>query len=266
MLDLSYLYEKHQIADLQILHVGAHKGEERQSYSDLSALKVVWIEANPTLAAALAEKIFQSKDFKFETVINTAVSNSDNDSVVFNIANNGQSSSLLEMGLHRDWYPSIEFTSQIRISSTRGDTLLNQHKELAEGLNYLHLDIQGAELEALKSFGSRLSQFKWIYCEVNRVELYKGCGLIWDIDDYLLKQGFHRTDCIFTKEKWGDAFYVRKDHVTPAEMTLRRLSNEFDKRKWQALDCVLMNGLKRLYKLFKRTIGRIKRAVRKPID
>ena len=45
-------------------------------------------------------------------------------------------------------------------------------------------DIKGAELMALKFTTNYIHHAKAIYLKVNEAELYKGCGLIKDIDNF----------------------------------------------------------------------------------
>lgn len=81
---------------------------------------------------------------------------------------------------------------------------------LSEGLDFLNMDIQGAELKALRGMGDILKQFKWAYLEVNKAELYKGCALVEDIDLYMLSYGFRRVETSWTGAMWGDALYCHK--------------------------------------------------------
>ena len=75
--------------------------------------------------------------------------------------------------------------------------------------NFLNLDIQGYELEAFKGFENLLNDFDFIYCEVNEKELYVGCPLITDIDEYLNTFNFKRVLTNITGHGWGDAFYIK---------------------------------------------------------
>ena len=75
--------------------------------------------------------------------------------------------------------------------------------------NFLNLDIQGAELLALKGFGDLLVGIDYIYTEVNETDIYKDCALIGEIDQYL--SDFERVETAMTEFKWGDALYRRKN-------------------------------------------------------
>jgi hypothetical protein len=75
------------------------------------------------------------------------------------------------------------------------------------------LDIQGAELLALKGFGDFLNKISKVYVEVNTNYLYKNCSLIQEIDDYLLKFKFKRVETNMTQFEWGDAFYIKDVNI-----------------------------------------------------
>jgi FkbM family methyltransferase len=56
--------------------------------------------------------------------------------------------------------------------------------------NLLKIDVQGFELEVLKSAGPMLSQFEWIYAECSYVPLYEGQALVREIVAFLAERGF----------------------------------------------------------------------------
>jgi glutamate synthase domain-containing protein 1 len=78
----------------------------------------------------------------------------------------------------------------------------------ASKYNFWNMDIQGAELMALKGAPKSIQYAKAIYLEVNQTEVYKGCGLISDIDTFLLQYNFKRVLTNITPYGWGDALYI----------------------------------------------------------
>lgn len=209
LIALSKLVTNYKIPSTGVLHIGAHQAEEREQYSQCGFAKVIWIEANPVICKELELQIEQA-DFGFidERVIAAAISDTDNVECTLKVTNNMASSSLRSLGLHKFMYPHIEVIDEISLKTIRIDTLMLNNPGLKDGLEFLSLDIQGMELEALKGIGKDLSQFRWIYTEVNRQELYRGCALIWDLDRFLLTKDFVRREVFWSKGDWGDAFYV----------------------------------------------------------
>ena len=198
--DLSRIYG---VSPWGVVHVGAHQGEEYQDYVDQNWGHIYWIEANPVLCKRL-RTYFDASEC---TVIEAAVWSESGVKLNFNIASNGQSSSLLQFGTHLNDYPEIQFSHRIEIETRTLKDLLSFDCDA----NFLNLDIQGAELNAIIGLGSRLNQFNWIFTEVNKKEVYSGCAKVTELDAYLTTFGFKRQTTRWEVGKgWGDALYARE--------------------------------------------------------
>ena len=97
------------------------------------------------------------------------------------------------------------------IVARRIDSFFDEHHIDSRKYNFLNIDLQGYELNALKSLGNRLNDIDWIYTEVNSRTLYKNCTLLDELDLFLLKRGFRRVELYMTDWYWGDAVYKRED-------------------------------------------------------
>jgi hypothetical protein len=190
-----------------IFHVGAHECEELSFYNELGLKQedVIWIDA-------INEKVMEAKNRGIPNVYNAVITDKDDADVVFNISNNVQSSSVLEFGTHSREHPTVVYVDKIHSKSITIDTFFEQN-HIAEPwkYNFWNFDIQGAELMALKGAVKNLKYAKAIYLEVNVDELYKGCGLIGEIDDFLFQHNFKRVITHITQHGWGDAVYVTDD-------------------------------------------------------
>lgn len=184
-----------------IIHIGAHDCEELQTYHDHGVRNILWFDA-------LRSKIDAAKA-RGLAAYHAVLSNTDGETVTFNVTNNGQSSSILPLGTHLQHHPQVHVVHTSEETTTRFDTLCEKENIKAEQYNFLNLDIQGAELKALHGFGSLLHTVDYIYTEVNQEEVYVGCALIADLDAYLATFGFVRVLTSMTPHKWGDAFYVK---------------------------------------------------------
>ena len=188
-----------------LLHVGAHKAEELHSYSKAGWLKetgVIWVEAQPVLA----EQLKNSLDLRNSRVINAVVWDKDGVALTLKITSNSQSTSLLDLGTHAKTYPSIFVEKELQVTTQRLDSLLKTDDKF----DFVNLDIQGTELQALIGLGSRIDDVHWIYTECNSVEVYKGCTLVKDLDEFLYPLGFRRTATKWVRGAgWGDCLYVR---------------------------------------------------------
>jgi len=202
LIPLHYLSGKYNINFKGILHVGAHECEEIKDYECyLPRNKILWIEALP-------EKVDFSKKKYDNVLIENAVVSDVEEKVQFNISNNGQSSSILEFGLHSKFHPDVHYVGNF-VTDTK--LLKNIICKYDINYNFLNLDIQGAELKALKGMEEYLHKVDYIYSEVNSDYVYKNCALITEMDEYLLKFGLHRVETKWAGDcKWGDAFYIRQ--------------------------------------------------------
>ena len=184
-------------------HLGAHNCEELSFYNNLGVKNdnIVWIDAIP-------EKVVQAKNRGIPNVYNAVITDTDDEEIIFNISNNGQSSSVLEFGTHSKAYPSIVYVNKIRQKSITIDTFFERNNIDASKYNFWNFDIQGAELLALKGATQSIKYAKAIYLEVNEQELYKKCGLVQEIDTFLSQYNFKKVYTIMTRFGWGDALYV----------------------------------------------------------
>jgi FkbM family methyltransferase len=200
LIKLDYLFKKYSINLKGIIHVGAHECEEIKDYEKyISRDKILWIEAMP-------EKVLYNKNKYPNLLIEQAIVSNEEIDVEFKYANNGQSSSILELGKHSDHYPGIYY---IKKFSQKSKLLKNIISNYNIDFNFINLDIQGAELLALKGCGDYLNNIDYIYTEVNDDYVYKNCALITDLDEYLSKYNFIRYETQFTDYNWGDAFYIK---------------------------------------------------------
>ena len=187
-----------------ILHVGAHECQELQSYENiLPRSKILWIEAMP-------DKVDSNKANYTNILIEQAVvCETDDEPITFNVANNDQSSSILEFGTHSTAYPYIVYTHTLQLTTSRLDTILNKIQYSHIQFNFLNIDIQGAELKALIGLGALLNNFSYLYIEVNTEEVYKNCTTLEELDIYLNGFGFTRVLTVINTEGWGDAFWIK---------------------------------------------------------
>jgi hypothetical protein len=89
------------------------------------------------------------------------------------------------------------------------DTFLQRNNLDPSKYNVWNIDIQGADLLALKGGVNALKHVNVLYLEVNEKELYEGCPNVKDIDDFVSKYGFTRVLTEMTIHGWGDAIYVK---------------------------------------------------------
>jgi FkbM family methyltransferase len=197
----SGLFAKYGINPTGVLHIGANVGEEAPVYEQLGIKKQIWIEGNPEIFLKLKNNISHNP----QAVALNYVIGDENKPVTFHIANNGsQSSSVLELGTHKEQHPDVHFVGDIQTTMHRIDSLGLD----LEGVDFLNIDLQGFEWQALQGMGDLINKFKWAYLEVNKADVYRGCVQLDSMDLFMLAKGFRRVEVKFVGN-WGDALYVR---------------------------------------------------------
>ena len=75
----------------------------------------------------------------------------------------------------------------------------------------MNLDIQGAELMALKGSTKTLKNIDIINTEINKTELYEDCVLLDELEKFLFDQGFYKhSENYKYSPEWGDAIFLKK--------------------------------------------------------
>jgi FkbM family methyltransferase len=201
------ILETYNVARKGILHVGAHNCEEMQAYNTLGfeANQIIWVDANPEKTSMnLARGIPNCY---------TAVLDETAGEKSFKITNNGQSSSLLDFGTHALSYKDIVVVETIKVQTERLSDFFTKTSLDPANYNIWNFDIQGSELHVFRGSPEILTHVDLIYTEVNTAEVYRGCGQLNELDDFLKIHGFKRVKTEITNDYWGDAIYVKNKIV-----------------------------------------------------
>jgi hypothetical protein len=206
--EINELLVKYNINITGAFHIGAHECEELNFYNQLGLQKedTIWIEA-------INSKVLQAKNRGIPNVYNHIITDVDDKDVIFNVSNNVQSSSVLEFGTHSLEHPWVVYIDKIYNKSITIDTFVQRNNIDICKYNFWNFDIQGAELMALQGAIKSIKYAKAIYLEVNEKELYKNCGLINDIDNFLSQYNFIRVLTRMTQHGWGDALYILDNNL-----------------------------------------------------
>jgi len=204
LIPFSNIISKYKISK-KILHIGAHTCEERNDYiaGGFSDDKVIWIEGNQDIVNQVKSSIPSINIYE------SLISDKDDTEVEFIITNNGQSSSILELDEHLKEHPYVFEIKRCLKKTITVDTFIKNNNINIYDIEFVNIDIQGAELLALKGMKETLYYVNYLYLEVNLKHLYKNCALVSEIDDFLKEYNFTRIDSVFTKHGWGDALYVK---------------------------------------------------------
>jgi FkbM family methyltransferase len=167
-------FEKYRLPVRGALHVGAHDCLEMQLYgaAGLAKCDVLWVEALHTVV----ERV-RARDPKL-MLVQGVVSDTDDVDVGFRIASDEVSSSVYEFGSCAHMRPSARVDRVERVRTVTLDTLLARHAGAGarRGRNFLRLDVQGAELAALRGFSAGIAEIDYVVCRVYCAGAYKEGG------------------------------------------------------------------------------------------
>lgn len=146
---------------------------------------------------------FNTKNCKNVILSNAALSNVDSKLKMYVADRYDQpwgSHSILKPKLHLENHPAITFKKEEEVDAIVLDTFLNNHK--ITNIDFMWLDMQGHEPTMLMASPHALAMTKYIYSEVNLIELYENIMLYPEYKDFLKIYGFYP---IYEDLPWEDA-------------------------------------------------------------
>ena len=202
LLNFNQLIKKYNMNIKGVIHIGAHYGEEHNTYKNANIKNVVYFEPLIKNFNVLKELV---KDGSL--LYNYALGNEEKIVEMYvESANNGQSSSILKPEKHLIQYPHILFEEKEIVKMKKLDSI-----DIEFSLyNMINIDVQGYELEVFKGSIDMIHNIDYIITEVNRDEVYQNCTRIESLDNFLLFYGFTRVETTWDGGTWGDALYIKK--------------------------------------------------------
>jgi len=186
-----------------IFHLGAHRGGEAPIY-EWFGKKAIWIEANPKIFLDLCINI---KKYKNQKSYCRLITDQVDKKYSFNISNNDSASSSifefgkLSVGKENLWPQKkpLKFIDSIKLSSTTIDFFVIENKININEYNHWVIDLQGAELLALKGAIKSLNKCQSILIEVSDGEVYKKSPNYKEIIEFLELHNFKLQNQINSK-------------------------------------------------------------------
>ena len=107
-------------------------------------------------------------------------------------------------------YPSHTDDLHHEVELVAVDDWISTNQEKRCDYNFLNIDVQGYELEALRGLQKQLLNIDAIYSEINYEYLYENGALVSDVDQFLASHGFKRVATETVKGMgWGEALYIK---------------------------------------------------------
>jgi FkbM family methyltransferase len=189
-----------------LIHVGANRGSEYQTYCARIHGPLLYVEAIPEMAEDLRQRLDPERPHFIRQALVAEVAG---ETVSFHVASNqGGSSSILAPGRHAELYPWITFEKTLELVTERLDDLVAERPEAAT-YNVLVLDVQGAELKVLKGAPELLARVDAVFAEVSSEPLYEGGCTFLEVTNLLAEAGLVFRAAEMNAEGWGDAFFSR---------------------------------------------------------
>lgn len=212
LLNFDELFTRHRLKIRGVLHVGGHTGEEAPTYHGHQIRKVIWVEAEPGVERKLNRRVRRYGQESICALI-TDVDGVERD---FHVTNEDSlSSSVFEFGTHAETSPNMVVKRTMRLATRTVDSLLADDPRGFRTINFLNMDIQGAELLALRGARKFLEQVDYVMTEINIQQVYKGCAQLEELDAFLRPYGLLRVETFLTDDGWGDAFYIKREGPLP---------------------------------------------------
>jgi FkbM family methyltransferase len=204
ILSFTNIVKKYNMNISGIIHIGAHHGQEVREYVENGYQDIIMFEPLRENFRVLEENL---KNMNANITAHQVALGNKEKNVVMYLSDNGLlSSSVLKPKVHLQLHPSVGFPTTEEVEMKRLDSFVKETKKF----NFINMDVQGYELEVLKGGKKTLKHIDYVYCEVNRDELYEGNVFIEDLDKFLADYSMERVETDWAGTLWGDALYIRK--------------------------------------------------------
>ncbi len=206
LIDLEKVVKEKGLNVYGVIHVGAHYAEEQPVYEAIGAKRMIYIEANNKLATMLTDQFKENPNVQ---VIEAVVSDCSKEAT-FKIHNDTHTSSILDMDFIAESHPELEVVEQVKVMTTSLDELFQKKQIDLKDFNFLTLDIQGVEYEALLGFKDGLKHIDYVYVEVETKNLYVGGENYDKIKRFMNENGFELITEHIRHWFWGDCLFAKK--------------------------------------------------------
>jgi FkbM family methyltransferase len=202
-----------------VIHVGAHEGQEVESYLACGFRKILLIEANPEIAAGLRARFhgrpevavhaFAAADVDAELTLHVHTSRS----------GSVEPASLLELKDFKKYVTTLHTPRTVQVRGRRLDSFVAEEGIALADYNLLTVDVQGAELKVFAGARGVLAAMHGVLSEVNVIEMYDGGAVEPQIVEFLARAGFRRAKATYhelyneaeRRPAWREVLFLRAD-------------------------------------------------------
>ena len=181
-----------------IFDVGANDAGSGIAYARaFPRAEVHFFEAHPVVAQVARRRV-KAAGLSYRSTVHEVAASNANGTATFYVSSlpNGtdwrkevsDSSSLLAPTGHTHHFEHVAFRQTVEVPTVRLDHGIEKAQWPAP--DFIHMDVQGAELMVLDGLGSHLQDVRCIWLEVEQLELYAGQPLEKEVTTYLSAAGF----------------------------------------------------------------------------
>lgn len=215
LISLKYLIEKYDLKITGVSHFGAHLGQEIDTYIQNNINNIHLFEPQLQIYNQLVSNNEVKEGLHF---YNFGLGSENKRVNIYLDTAESQSSSILKPKSHLNLHPNIKFQGTEEIEIKIYDNLKIQN------VNFLNIDVQGYELEALIGCKESFASIDYIYTEINSQEVYEECPLVHDLDKFLKDSNFIRVETRwFDNLAWGDAFYIKTKYLSRKKYIIAKM-------------------------------------------
>lgn len=224
--------------DLIIFDIGACEGEDSIRYAKLFPnAKVYAFEPRPDNISSARKNI---EKYQCTSIELTEVALSDEiGTAIFHLSSGhpegatdtswnryNKSSSLLQpvVGENQKYWPRLQFNESIEVKTITLENFCSSNE--IRHIDFIHMDVQGAEMKVLVGSGSFINKIKAVWMEVEDISLYQEQPLRDEVETFMKEHGFVK---ILEQEAlagiYGDQLYVNSLFF-PDRESLKNSGNE----------------------------------------
>jgi len=212
--------------ELLIFDIGGCEGEDSMRYSRLFPKAKVWVfEPLPGNQKIIKTNIRTSENIKlFPIALSDQRGHSD-----FHVSSGrpegidpnadwdfgNKSSSLLSPGEVLTAFPWLNFKTVIQVPTDTLHFIFQDYQ--IQNIDFIHMDVQGAELKVLTGAKDYIKYIKAVWLEVSETALYNNQPLKNDIHEFMIKNNF-RLIKTAVKDGVGDLMYVNSNYFKIVRM------------------------------------------------
>lgn len=187
-----------------ILELGSRDGLDAIILSEHYGCKVYAFECNPEL---IEDCLSNTSEYDDVIIVDKAVWDKEGEITFYPVTNGNVGASSCFIAIDNYPYEEDYEQNEVIVQSIRLDNWLNENGIMVD---MLCIDLQGAELTALKGLGDKLKNITYIITEGQVKPMYNDVNLIDEIESYLRIYGFSMVAEKMVNPYFGDFLFVKR--------------------------------------------------------